>query len=65
MQIALNRRLALMASQRDSRPIRAHSRWRCHNLIRPPFQGEFRLLPDPGLKPWANSNRCAVKSDSL
>jgi len=31
---------------------------------RPPLQGEFRWLPDPGLKPWAKTfNRSAVKSD--
>ena len=33
MQIALNRRLAFMASQRDSRLIRAHAKWRCDNRL--------------------------------
>jgi hypothetical protein len=63
MQIALNRRLAFMAGQRDSRLIHAHSKSRCHNRLRfgrPfSFQGEFRWLSDPGLKPISAKIRMA------
>ena len=64
-QIALNRRLAFMASQRHSWIIRVHSkRGATTNFDSAAFSGRIRWLPDPGLKPWAKiCNRFAVKSD--
>ena len=64
-QIALNRRLAFMASQRHSWIIRVHSkRGATTSVDSAALSGRIRWLPDPGLKPWAKiCNRFAVKSD--
>jgi hypothetical protein len=54
MQIGLNRRLAFMASQRDSRLIRAHAQVAVPQptlFDSAALSGRIRWLPDPGLKP--------------
>jgi hypothetical protein len=54
MQIGLNRRLAFMASQRDSRLIRAHAQVAVPQptlFDSAALFGRIRWLPDPGLKP--------------